>query len=553
MKAMQYGRVSLALCITLVTIPWTVAYIVDPGPVVKATKGEIWPKPRNQTTTHQFYTIKTGTFSFQSMNFSCDLLNKALDRYQKLVLAIGNTTRRAMVNRGYSFQANNAWRANNDGHRSWRSDSNWAGHLEQVKVDLKAPCETLPYLSMDEEYTIIIDDFQALLSSFSVWGMLRALESFSQMVVLSDDGSMLRINSTTVYDGPRFSHRGLLVDTSRHFVDTCTLVKILDGMAYNKLNVFHWHIVDDHSFPYESRIFPELSQQGAYHPSMVYTQADIAMIIEEATLRGIRVMPEFDTPGHTRSWGVSHPELLTECYDQYHGKLGPMDPTRESTYTFLSNLFREVIEVFPDRYVHLGGDEVGFECWASNPNILEYMKENRLYSFEMLEEKFIQRIVDQIDVLKRSSLVWQEVYVNGVRLPNGTVVHVWTGNRQDLLNKITRDGLPALLSSCWYLDHLSTGGDWRKFYNCDPHDFIGTGQQKSLVLGGEACMWSEVVNGNNILPRIFPRVSATAEKLWSPASVNNADEAAHRLEEQTCRMNHRGIPAQPPNGPGFCI
>uniref|UniRef100_A0A182NNT6 beta-N-acetylhexosaminidase n=1 Tax=Anopheles dirus TaxID=7168 RepID=A0A182NNT6_9DIPT len=447
---------------------------------------------------------------------------------------------------------NNALRSI-DGHRSWRSDPNWIGYLEEVKVDLKAPCETLPYLSMDEEYTIIIDDSQVQLSSFSIWGMLRALESFSQMVVLADDGSMVRINSTILYDGPRFSHRGLLVDTSRHFIDTCTLVKILDGMAYNKLNVFHWHIVDDHSFPYESRTFPELSQQGAYHPSMVYSQADVAMVVEEARLRGIRVMSEFDTPGHTRSWGVSHPELLTECYDQYRGKLGPMDPTRESTYSFLSSLFREVIEVFPDRYVHLGGDEVGFECWASNPNILEYMKQNRLYSFEMLEEKFIQRVVDQIDVLNRSSLVWQEVYVNGVRLPNGTVVHVWTGNRQDLLNRITRDGLPALLSSCWYLDHLSTGGDWRKFYNCDPHDFIGTGQQKSLVLGGEACMWSEVVNGHNILPRIFPRVSATAEKLWSPASVNSADEAAPRLEEQTCRMNHRGIPAQPPNGPGFCV
>uniref|UniRef100_A0A182VFS0 Beta-hexosaminidase n=1 Tax=Anopheles merus TaxID=30066 RepID=A0A182VFS0_ANOME len=553
MKAVRWVRVSLTLCITFLSIPWTGGYIVDPGPVVKATKGEIWPKPRNQTTSQQYYTIKTGSFAFQSMNYSCDLLEKALDRYQKLVLSIGNTTRRAMHSRGYAFQSRNELSSASHANRSWRSDANWAGYLEQVQVDLKAPCEELPHLSMDEEYTINIDDFQARLSSFSIWGMLRALESFSQMVVLSDDGSMLRINSTTIDDGPRFSHRGLLVDTSRHFIDTCTLVKILDGMAYNKLNVFHWHIVDDHSFPYESKAFPELSEKGAYHPSMVYTQRDIKMIIEEARLRGIRVMSEFDTPGHTRSWGVSHPELLTECYDQYRGKLGPMDPTRESTYTFLSNLFREVIEVFPDQYVHLGGDEVGFECWASNPNILEYMKQNRLYSFEMLEEKFIQRIVDQIDVLNRSSLVWQEVYVNGVRLPKGTVVHVWTGNRQDLLNKITRDGLPALLSSCWYLDHLSTGGDWRKFYNCDPHDFIGTGQQKSLVLGGEACMWSEVVNGHNILPRIFPRVSATAEKLWSPASVNNADEAARRLEEQTCRMNHRGIPAQPPNGPGFCI
>ncbi|XP_058058070.1 beta-hexosaminidase subunit beta-like [Anopheles bellator] len=539
------------IAIIIAIVVCTDGYIVEPGPVVKATKGEVWPKPRNQTTTQHFSVIKAGSFRFQATNYTCDILTKALDRYQKIVLSTGNaSSRRVARNRGFSSPVTNDIR---DGHRTWRADNNFVDYLEEVTVDLKAPCEALPYLGMDEEYSVTVNDYSATISSFSVWGILRGLETFSQLVVLSDDGSTLRVNSTTISDGPRFSHRGLLVDTSRHFVDTRTLVKILDGMAYNKLNVFHWHIVDDHSFPYESRVFPELSAQGAFHPSMVYSQADIAMIIEQATLRGIRVMPEFDTPGHTRSWGVSHPELLTACQDQYKGKLGPMDPTRESTYTFLATLFRELIGVFPDRYVHLGGDEVGFECWASNANILEFMKQNRLYSFEMLEETFIQRIVDQIDVLNRSSLVWQEVYVNGVRLPNGTVVHVWTGNRQDLLSKITHDGLPALLSSCWYLDHLSTGGDWRKFYNCDPHDFVGTGAQKALVLGGEACMWSEVVNDHNILPRIFPRVSATAEKLWSPATVDNADLAAHRLEEHTCRMNHRGIPAQPPNGPGFCI
>lgn len=555
MKAFPWLTWWCLVCIAFFvgSITPTDSYIVDPGPVVKATKGELWPKARKQVTSDQFSAIKPGTFQFQSTNYTCDILSKALERYQKIVVAIGNNTRRARASQAFPVRSevNSVYRTKH--RRSWRSNANFNGYLDVASVSLNAPCETLPHLGMDENYTIVIDDQQAVLSSFSIWGMLRALESFAQMVVLADDGSTLLINATSIDDGPRFSHRGLLVDTSRHFIDTRTLVQILDGMAYNKLNVFHWHIVDDHSFPYESSTFPELSKQGAYHPSMVYTQADVAMIVEEARLRGIRVMSEFDTPGHTRSWGVSHPELLTECYDQYHGKLGPMDPTRESTYTFLENLFREVIQVFPDQYVHLGGDEVGFECWASNPNILEYMKQNRLYSFEMLEEKFIQRIVDQIDALNRSSLVWQEVYVNGVRLPNGTVVHVWTGNRQDLLSRITRDGLPALLSSCWYLDHLSTGGDWRKFYNCDPHDFVGTGAQKSLVLGGEACMWSEVVNGHNVLPRIFPRVSATAEKLWSPAAVNNADEAARRLEEHTCRMNHRGIPAQPPNGPGFCL
>lgn len=523
------------------------SYIVDPGPVVKATKGELWPKPKSQTTSLVYSVIKRNTFHFQITNHTCDILEKAIERYQKLVLDVGNEARRSL------FSSSRAGFENISTGKSWRSDPLFSDYLDEVKVNLKAPCERLPYLGMDESYEIILNDIRASIESFSIWGILRALESFSQMVVLSDDGSMLRINSTTISDSPRFSHRGLLIDTSRHFVTMPTLIKVLDGMAYNKLNVFHWHIVDDHSFPFQSRVYPELSEKGAFHPSMTYTPDDVQKVIEEARLRGIRVMSEFDTPGHTRSWGVSHPELLTPCFDQYRGKLGPMDPTKNSTYTFLFKLFQEIVDVFPDQYVHLGGDEVGFECWASNPDVMEYMKQNRLYSFEMLEEMFIQRIVDQIDVLNRRSLVWQEVYVNGVRLYNGTVVHVWTGNRQDLLYRITRDGLSALLSSCWYLDHLSTGGDWRKFYNCEPHDFVGTQKQKDLVLGGEACMWAEVVNDHNILQRIFPRVSATAEKLWSPEEVKNADEAAHRLEEHACRMNLRNIPAQPPNGPGFCI
>lgn len=113
-------------------------------------------------------------------------------------------------------------------------------------------------------------------------------------------------------------------------------------MAYTKLNVFHWHIVDDHSFPYESIRYPELSRQGAYHRRLIYTQIDIANIIEYARLRGIRVLAEFDTPGHTRSWGISHPEILTECGGEYAGKLGPIDPTKEISYEFIGNLLRYV-------------------------------------------------------------------------------------------------------------------------------------------------------------------------------------------------------------------
>lgn len=342
------------------------------------------------------------------------------------------------------------------------------------------------------------------------------------------------------------------MDTSRHFISINVLKQILDGMAYNKLNVFHWHIVDDHSFPYQSIKYPELTK-GAYHESMIYSQEDIAHIIEEARLRGIRVIAEFDTPGHTRSWGASHLELLTACGGPYNGKFGPIDPTNDEVYKFIFNLFEEIVKVFPDRFTHLGGDEVGFECWETNQNIIDYMKERNMTSFADLEELYIQKLIDKVNTLNISSIVWQEVYTNGVKLPKGTVVHVWTGDRRKLLSKITHDNLPALLSSCWYLDHLLTGGDWLKFYNCDPHDFAGTQQQKNLVLGGEACMWSESVDDANIIQRIFPRACATAEKLWSDYDVVNIESAKRRLEEQYCRLRTRNIPAQPPNGPGYCL
>ncbi|XP_063700127.1 beta-hexosaminidase subunit beta-like [Culicoides brevitarsis] len=527
------------LCLAIVFVAECSAYIVDPGPVVIATSGEIWPKPKKQQTEETFSTFTPTNFHFKATEKTCDILDLAFERYTQILVQILNNGRR---NR----------RSQPRRRSKVRLDPLFSGNLVEFNVKLTTECEDKPYQGMDESYVLTVTNGSASLDAKSVWGVLRGLESFSQLTVYSGEGTSLRVNHTVINDEPRFSWRGLLVDTSRHFINVDVLLKILDGMAYNKLNVFHWHIVDDHSFPYESRRFPELSAQGAFTRRMVYSVNDIENVIEYARIRGIRVLAEFDTPGHTRSWGVSHPELLTECEGQYKGKLGPMNPINEEVYVFLQELFKEVTELFPDKYIHLGGDEVGFECWQSNSNITEYMKQNDIRNYEKLEEIFIQRIIDNVDQLGANSIVWQEVYVNRVSLPQKTAVHIWTGDRFRLLYSVTKDGHPALLSSCWYLDHLSTGGDWRKYYTCDPHDFSGNAEQKDLVLGGEACMWAEVVDNGNILQRIFPRVSAAAEKLWSQQSVKDIEDAARRLEEHYCRLNVRGIPAQPPNGPGFC-
>lgn len=121
----------------------------------------------------------------------------------------------------------------------------------------------------------------------------------------------------TIYDEPKLSHRGLLLDTSRHYLPVKDIFKTLDGMSYNKLNVFHWHIVDDNSFPFKGNKYPGFAEKGAWHPEMIYTIDDVKKVIEYARVRGIRTVAEFDTPGHTRSWGEFMPEILTKCYGMY--------------------------------------------------------------------------------------------------------------------------------------------------------------------------------------------------------------------------------------------
>ncbi|XP_016049971.1 beta-hexosaminidase subunit alpha isoform X2 [Erinaceus europaeus] len=338
------------------------------------------------------------------------------------------------------------------------------------------------------------------------------------------------INKTEIQDFPRFPHRGLLLDTSRHFLPVSTILDTLDTMAYNKLNVLHWHVVDDPSFPYESLTFPQLTRKGAYNPiTHVYTTQDVKDVIEYARLRGIRVLAEFDTPGHTQSWGPGVPGLLTSCYSgsQPSGTFGPVNPILNSTYEFMDTFFLEVSAAFPDFYLHLGGDEVDFTCW----------------------------LLDIVSTYDKGYVVWQEVFDNKVKIQPDTIVQVW---REEVpvpylkeLELITAAGLRALLSAPWYLNRISYGPDWQAAYKVEPLAFEGTAEQKALVIGGEACMWGEYVDSTNLVPRLWPRASAVAERLWSASQVADLDFASSRLARFRCELLRRGVQAEP-IGVGYC-
>ncbi|XP_046283006.1 LOW QUALITY PROTEIN: beta-hexosaminidase subunit beta [Marmota monax] len=417
-----------------------------------------------------------------------------------------------------------------------------------VSVVLESECNAFPSVTSDESYSLLVQEPVAVLKANRVWGVLRGLETFSQLVY-EDSFGAFTINESNIVDSPRFPYRGILIDTSRHYLSVKTILKTLDAMAFNKFNVLHWHIVDDQSFPYQSTTFPQLSNKGSYSSSHVYTPNDVHMVIEYARLRGIRIIPEFDSPGHTESWGKGQKNLLTACYspEQRIQGVGPINPTLNTTYAFLTSIFTEVSKVFPDQFIHLGGDEVNFECWASNPKIQNFMKKKGFgEDYTKLQSFYMLKLLNIIASLNKVPIVWQEVFDNNAQLIPGTVIEVWKDlNYFEELRLITAAGFPVILSAPWYLDWISYGQDWRKYYTVEPLNFSGTEKQKKLILGGEACLWGEYVDATNLTPRLWPRASAVGERLWSRGDIRDLGDAYARLTRHRCRMVKRGIEAEP--------
>ncbi|XP_034048003.1 beta-hexosaminidase subunit beta isoform X2 [Thalassophryne amazonica] len=493
--------------------------------------GSLWPLPQKVQISQSSFKL-SGSFQIvdakeSTAGTSCKLLQSAYHRYYEYIF---------------------------DGAKKHRGANAAAADPELTQLQVwitsrDSECDSYPSLTSDESYELSVVQPYAVLKAPTVWGALHGLETFSQLVYEDQYGAKT-INSTVITDFPRFAHRGVLLDTSRHYLSIKAILVNLELMAMNKFNVFHWHIVDDPSFPYMSSTFPQLSQQGAYHPyTHVYTPAAVQMVIEFARMRGIRVIPEFDTPGHTQSWGKGQKDLLTPCYSgtTRSGTYGPVNPILNTTYDFMTQFFNEVSAVFHDSYVHLGGDEVDFSCWKSNPDIQAFMaKQGFGQDYSKLESFYIQKLLDIVTTTRRGYMIWQEVFDNGVKLKPNTVVHVWkSSGMADELRKVTAAGFTTILSAPWYLDYISTGQDWKNYYKSEPLNFNGTDAQKKLVIGGEACLWGEFVDSTNVTPRLWPRASAVGERLWSDKSVMDIGDAYVRLSAHRCRMVQRGFPAQP--------
>jgi hexosaminidase len=404
-------------------------------------------------------------------------------------------------------------------------------------IECKGPGRAVPSVEEDESYTLDVTDRQAALRAPTVVGALRGLETFLQL--LEGDREGFYIPAVNIKDSPRFRWRGLLIDIGRHYEPPEVIKRNLDAMAAVKMNVFHWHLTEDQGFRIESKKYPSLAQMGS--DSNFYTQEQARDIIAYAAARGIRVVPEFDMPGHSTSWLVSHPELGSApgpyTIERGAGIFDPsLDPTREETYKFLDDFLGEMAALFPDAYMHIGGDENTGKQWRLNPKIQAFMQEHGMKDAHALQTYFNQRLLKILQKHNKRMMGWDEIFQPD--LPKDVVIHSWRG--AEALAEAARRGYEGILSNGFYIDLVFPASD---HYLNDPlpEGSTLTPAEAARVLGGEATMWGEWVTPETIDSRIWPRTAAIAERLWSPREVRDVDDMYRRLAVISVQLEELGL------------
>mmetsp|Transcript_9588 Transcript_9588/g.17811 ORF Transcript_9588/g.17811 Transcript_9588/m.17811 type:complete len:574 (+) Transcript_9588:42-1763(+) len=530
------------------------------GTSAEPIAGRVWPLPKTvdpqgaggklRTIDHERHQIvePTGCQS-QPEVAGCRALKAAAGRYQALFFPHHADADSLSF---LQIEINNSLRSLRKRRRALQrlSAERLAAVTQTVLLvaDLAAPLG----LDANESYEVNVPaEGSVVLSAQTAWGALRGLETLSQLVDFNFTTESYAFQDVPfrIQDEPRFPHRGLLVDSARHFLPVPRLKQTILAMSFAKLNVLHWHLTEDESFSMPSALHPELAEKGAWSANERYTLRDVRGVVDFAMLHGIRVIPEFDMPGHVTSWSKSHPELFDPRCLETSKRLAFL-PTAE-TFTFLESLLQEwTTGPFPDQFVHLGSDEVPEECYHGS-SVGD--GSHRIAGPRALFQHFITSMTARVrGSLNRSVILWDEAFVSA-KISNETVVQVW--RNKATLAAAARSGHRVLLSWGWYLDHLDEG--WQGMYENDPLEGVDEGQE--LVLGGEACMWGETVDGSDQAATLWPRLAAVAERLWSSPDTK-AETAASRLEAYRCLLLQRGVAAAPvhergraaPEGPGSC-
>jgi hexosaminidase len=394
-------------------------------------------------------------------------------------------------------------------------------------------------VSEDESYALNVDAAGAKLDAPTPLGAMHGLQTLLQLATWGTKG--WEIPAAAIEDSPRFPWRGLMIDVARHFMPLEQLEREMDGMAAVKLNVLHVHLSDDQGFRVESKKAPKLQELGS--EGMYYTQEQIHEMVAYARERGIRVVPEFDVPGHSTCWTVAYPELASDTAaprvvrNDKDGQQPPLDPTNEKVYKLLDDVFGEMAKLFPDAYFHIGGDEVDPKYWNKSEHIQAYMKAHDLKDANALQAMFNKRLLAIVTKHGKHMIGWDEILVP--ELPKETMIQSWRGPQS--LAVAAKEGFSAILSAGYYLDLMYPAS---QHYLVEPLSGDAanlTPEEQKRILGGEAAEWAEYITPENADNRIWPRTAAVAERYWSPASVRDVDSMYARLDRVSTELEFLGL------------
>eukprot|EP00026_Physarum_polycephalum_P004805 Phypoly_transcript_04829.p1 GENE.Phypoly_transcript_04829~~Phypoly_transcript_04829.p1 ORF type:complete len:561 (+),score=61.11 Phypoly_transcript_04829:52-1734(+) len=503
----------------------------------------LFPLPSSFSNGKDTYSVSSSQFSFSTASKS-QLLSWAFDRYKSLIF-------------GKSIAVAPHFASNPDFsgevHPHFKFQTSNVEVFESLVIHVLSSDETLQY-GVDESYTLNVTAPHGLLQAKTVYGAMRGLETFAQLVTSNSSFSGLTISGAPwiIADTPRYKHRGILIDTSRHYLNISSILRTIDGISYSKMNVLHWHLTDAQSFPFVSQSYPKLSN-GRFSAKEVYTTEDLKSVVAYAAHRGVRVVVELDTPGHVASWGVGYPEI-TVCRDKTRQQgycaenpCGQIDPSEPLSLEIVHGLVQELTQIFPDGFFHFGSDEIVLDCWNTS-KILAWMGQQKLSNFTSVLNYWESQIHQIGAKFGRTPLNWEEVFTAGVSLPPNAVIQIWSNF--DTLASVVKAGYRAIVSNynAWYLD--CGFGTWCPYctwldaYNNEPTAGSDlTPAEEALILGGEAGLWSEMVTDRNIDSRLWPRAAAVAERLWSAKNVTNTGDAFKRILKHTCRLAARGLDA----------
>ncbi len=426
---------------------------------------------------------------------------------------------------------------------------------QEPSAQLQISCERKGKIGIDEEesYTIEITSDRININAITDIGALHALETLLQL--LQNNSTSFYFPNVSISDFPAFKWRGLMMDVARHFQPVAVIKRNIDAMAAVKLNVLHWHLADDQGWRIEmknKRKLTELASDGDY-----YTQEEIKNIVKYADERGILIVPEIDVPGHATALLTAYPEIgsrysenqqeqsqFSYSLERNSGIFTPtLDPTNPETYTILSAIFDEVCPLFPGEYFHIGGDENEGKDWDANPMIQKFKEKNKLKNNHELQSFFTMKLIPMLKKHNKVMMGWEEIMTD--ELPKEAIIHSWKGSNegklagQSLINAI-KNGYKTVLSNGFYIDLMQSVND-HYATSIIPKEAKLSKEEEQRVLGGEATMWTELANAQNIDSRIWPRTAAIAEVFWSKKEDLDVLSMNKRLKHLSNTLEELGI------------